>query len=315
MIDHKEKYIANIKTLNETIWEGLVTKPQIDNWLSNFKDDVDGTPSEQLHALCLLSQFMYFGSRQIRELLKALFRDSYKYPIVESIRKANGDTTDVKFLSNKFNDELAKTRFVGIGNPSGSGSHLLYYFRQENQLPEVLFINSRQILKKHGRSSPPTLHFPNVRRYVFIDDICGSGTQAKTYSEKILKGIKSITNEDIRFEYYMLFSTKKGLEKIDNETLFDKSSAVFELDDSYKCFGSESRYFLEKDNVINKSFAKDMCNYYGKILNSSGPLGFKNGQLLIGFHHNTPNNTLPIIWHDSPTYPKWTSIFKRYPKA
>lgn len=314
MVDLKEKYIANIKTLSETIWEGQATQPLVDDWLENFKEDVDGSPSERLHALCLLSQFMYFGSRQIRELLKALFRDSYKYPIIESIRKANKDTTDADLLSSKFKEELHKTRFLGVGNPSESGSHLLYYFRQENQLPKELFIHSYQIFKRHGKSKSPTIRFPDVKRYVFIDDFCGSGKQAKTYSNDILKDIKSITRKNISFEYYMLFSTKTGLKEISEKTLFDKPKTVFELDDSYKCFGRKSRYFFENNDAIDKSFAKKMCTFYGKILNPSDPLGFKDSQLLIGFHHNTPNNTLPIIWHDEPTGPKWTPIFRRYPK-
>ena len=40
---------------------------------------------------------------------------------------------------------------------------------------------------------------------------------------------------------------------------------------------------------------------------------FRNGQLLIGFHHNVPDNTLPILWFDSPNA-DWRPIFRRYPK-
>ncbi len=314
MVDLKEKYITKIKTLSETIWEGQAEKTQVDKWLDNFQESVDGSSSERLHALCLLSQFMYFGNRQMRELLKALFRDLYKYPIIESIRKANGNSTDVDLISSKFKEELSKTRFLGVGNPSESGCHLLYYFRQENQLPKELFIHSHQIFKRHGREKPPTIRYPDVKRYVFIDDFSGSGKQAKEYSKDILKDIKCITDKSISFEYYMLFSTKTGLKKIHDETLFNISKSVFELDETYKCFGRYSRYFLEKNKAIDKSFARKMCTKYGNKLNPSDPLGFKNSQLLIGFHHNTPNNTLPIIWHDEPTGFKWTPIFKRYQK-
>ena len=41
---------------------------------------------------------MYFGSREIRELLGALYRDLVKYPIVASIRKANRNTRDIDLL-------------------------------------------------------------------------------------------------------------------------------------------------------------------------------------------------------------------------
>jgi len=50
----------------------------------------------------------------------------------------------------------------------------------------------------------------------------------------------------------------------------------------------------------------------------SPPLSYKRDKVfqqpLIGFHHNTPNNSLPIIWFDEPGGPPWTPIFKRYSK-
>jgi transposase InsO family protein len=51
--------------------------PSASGQFSNFVEDGDGSKSERLHALFLLSQFMYFGSRELRELLRALFRDLY----------------------------------------------------------------------------------------------------------------------------------------------------------------------------------------------------------------------------------------------
>ena len=59
---------------------------------------------------------MYFGSRETRALLRSLFRDAYRYPIVESIRRATGDTLDAAYIHNQFAAELLATRFLGIGN-------------------------------------------------------------------------------------------------------------------------------------------------------------------------------------------------------
>jgi len=66
-----QSLMAKIKTLNETIWERRVTVPAIDEWLQNFAATNGPSPGERAHALFLLSNFMYFGSRQIREVLKA----------------------------------------------------------------------------------------------------------------------------------------------------------------------------------------------------------------------------------------------------
>jgi len=92
-MDLKDQLFRKIKALNETIWEHRALLPMVEGWLDNFQPDDPGSPrSERLHALHLLAQFMYFGSREIREMLRAVFRDLYKYPIVDTIRRKNNNT-------------------------------------------------------------------------------------------------------------------------------------------------------------------------------------------------------------------------------
>src|SRR3546814_11982149 len=79
-----------------------------------------------------------------------MFRDLYKYPIVEQIRQELGDSTDEVAIATRFGQELNATRFVGIGNPAESGTHLLYYFRQENYPTRARFIHTHEYL--HGRA-------------------------------------------------------------------------------------------------------------------------------------------------------------------
>jgi hypothetical protein len=323
-----EEFVDKIIILNQTSWEGRVSIKNIDNWLENFEDD-----DEKIHALHLLTNFMYFGSRPIRELLKTLFRDIYKYPIVERIRRANSDTRDLKLIDREFADYMDKTRFIGIGNPSESGPHLLYYFRQENKLSKQLFINAHEIFKGLGTSAPSVAD-PNVEHYVFIDDFCGSGTQALDFAREIivpLKNILSTIKPNATLDYYVLFSTQVGKNAIKASNYFSNVKAVFTLDDSFKCFHPNSRYFLNVPSEIKKSFSEKMSIKHGSKLYKSifermkinpsiigslcndHALGYENGQLLIGFHHNTPDNTLPIIWYDE-EHLVWTPIFKRYNK-
>jgi hypothetical protein len=307
-----EKLYTKLLSLSESIWEGKVKKPHIDEWLSNFKEDEPNVPSERLHVLYLLQQFMYFGNRQIRELIKALYRDLYKYPIVEKIRRDNRDTNDVQFIFRAFCEELQKTRFLGMGNPSESGHYLLYFFRQENKLPKSLFIHSHQVFNRYGATAID-LRSPEVNRYVFIDDMCGSGTQASEYSEQILEDLKRL-NPKAETAYYTLFSTTVGLSEVRDNTHFDRVECIFELDDSFKCFSAESRYFKPKDVRIDPQFALDICKKYGEKLLPDHPLGYKDGQLLLGLHHNTPDNSLPIFWYDEPDVLPWIPIFRRYTK-
>ncbi len=67
--------------------------------------------------------------------------------------------------------ELNKTRFLGVGNPSESGVHLLYYFRQENCLSEKCFINAYDIFNS-DYSRGLELCDPTINHYVFVDDFC-----------------------------------------------------------------------------------------------------------------------------------------------
>ena len=311
-----DELMRKIKVLNENVWEQRVSRAVVDEWLDNFEGPSDPSKDERLHALYLLSQFMYFGDPQIREILRALFRDLYKYPIVEAVRRENHDTTDVGFIEGEFKGTLAKTRFLGLGNPSESGCHLLYYFRQENRLPASLFIHTHEIFSRTrtGNRVDLLLKEPDVLRYVFIDDFCGSGDQAKGYSADLVDALLGLKSE-ASVCYYVLFGRKDGLDLVRNETLFTEVKCVCELDDSYKCFHEKSRYFLDhKDVAIDKAFAEKMCERYGIRLLPDDPLGFDDGQLLIGFHHNTPDNTLPIIWYDEPGRHSWTPVFRRYPK-
>ena len=308
-----QSLMAKIKTLNDTIWEGRVTEPAINEWLDNFAASNPPNPDERLHALFLLSNFMYFGSRQIRALLKHLFRDLYRYPIIETIRRANADTLDSIVIDPLFKGQLEATRFLGVGNPSESGSHLLYYFRQENGLPKDLFIHTHEIFSRTA-GGPALLRDSTVTRYIFIDDFCGSGKQGTEYSRDLVEEIKRL-NANAFVAYYVLFATEQGINKIRTETAFDTARAIYELDGSFKCFSTNSRYFRTALNEIDAVFCEQMCRRYGaRMVATPDELGFEDSQLLIGFHHNTPDNTLPIIWFDEPSGLPWKPIFRRYPK-
>ena len=307
-----QSLMAKIKTLNETSWESRATEPAIVEWLDNFVASSQPPLDERAHALFLLSNFVYYGSRQIRELLRALYRDLYRYPIVEAIRRANSHTLDSRIIERLFRAELERTRFLGIGNPSESGCHLLYYFRQENGLPSDRFIHTHQIFRRTGGQR--LLRDTQVSRYVFIDDFCGSGKQGVEYSRDLVEEIKAL-NPDASVEYYVLFATTHGINKIKEETEFDDARAIYELDASFKCFSDESRYFRMPPDGIDRGFCEQMCRRYGaRMVSARHVLGYEDSQLLIGFHHNVPDNTLPIIWFDGPDGVAWKPIFRRYPK-
>jgi hypothetical protein len=317
-------FIENLKervlTLNKTIWENKVSCEKIDYWLENFNLD-----DEKNMALYLLSEFMYFGDVQMKVLLRTLYRDLFRYPIIKKIRLENANTLNHEFIEKEYNAILKNTRFMGIGNPAESGAHLLYFFRQENKLSKKYFINSYEI---------DDIENKEVNRIVFLDDFCGSGNQVQT--DKALSSFIEYLREaksGIELYYLMLVGTSLGIKNVTDTGMFQNVTSVIKLDNSFKCFDTNSRYFnnitpyfFSKEDAkifsikYGKELMKDYWLKYGledvtKIdsLSTKSALGFGDCQLLLGFNHNTPNNTLPIIWYDEEDY-NWTPIFKRYNK-
>ncbi|MBY3580487.1 hypothetical protein HJA77_04815 [Rhizobium bangladeshense] len=306
-----DQLLKKIKLLTESAWYGKVLEPDVRQWLNQFEEASNIEDDEQLQALFLLTHFIYFGQREIRELLKALYRDLFKTPVIHQIRRMNGGTKEAIILHTEFLKHLSQTKFLGVGNPSESGVHLLYYFRQENLLASSQFINTHEIFSRDATASTVSLKIrdPAIKNYVFIDDICGSGTQAAQYSKDIVEPLRAL-KPDVRIDYLVLFATRTGLEFIRSLNRYDRVAAVYELDESFKSLDPSSRIF-HASSEFDRLKVRATCERYGKKLCPGHPLGYKDGQLLIGFNHNTPDNTLPIFWADDP----WRPMFKRYQKA
>jgi hypothetical protein len=321
MIDPKFRKLADelrskMKSLDETLWEGRAKDEHVNRWLAQFNSPEDIADDAELQMLFIASNFLYFGAKEIRALLRSLFRDLYQYKILERIRKARADTLDLPVITAEYNRQLANTRFIGVGNPSESGSHMLYYFRQENRLGKQYFISSHQVITtsrvlfKHHSAK---VKDPTIEHYVFIDDLCGSGTQAQEYCKSIVEPLKRL-RPGARVYYFTLFATSFGLEQIRKLRWFDEVGAVVELDESFKCFSHNSRIYSNLSGPIDKEKARRISHRNGLKLARDLPLGWRDGQLLLGFFHNTPDNTLPIIWYDDPEGHSWTPLFRRFPK-
>lgn len=318
-----DKLLKKIYAYYQTIWKEKWKEGIEQNWLTNFiHTDEDEQAKEKVNMLYLLSKFMYFGNDELRQLLVSLYRDLFKYPIVASIRSSNSDTIDLTFIDKEYREELSKTRFLGVGNPSESGVHMLYFFRQECNLSKEFFINTSDIFSTSkitdtlpGGSTrtylKAELSDTDIRRYIFIDDFCGSGSQASGYLKDIVENIK-FEDPAVQVSYLMLFGTEKGIKAVRDLGVFDTVEAVYTIDETFKVFSADSRYFkVIPDAVIEKTFSEATALKYGNTLFGRHPLGYGDCQLLLGFHHNTPDNSLPIFWSNRNS---WKPIFKRYNK-
>lgn len=317
MTELQEELFDKLELLNGRLWEQKVKRQVIERWLDNFdQQEGDNAESERDHALFLLSQFVYFGLPEVRELLKALFRDHYQYPIVEEFRRGQQDTLDLGAIRKHFKQELRGTRFLGMGNPAESGTHLLYYFRQENRLAKSLFCTELDLVSGRYDDQETRLSDESISRLVFIDDFCGSGHQAKSYSGKLLGLLDDIAARSgvaLTTSYLVLVAMQDGIENVRNETDFDHVAAVFELDETYKSLEPGARQFASAPAGIEMTKARKLAEDYGNQLWPNHPLGYNDSQLLLGFHHNIPDNALPILWWDEAS--DWNPVFPRYHKV
>lgn len=307
---------GTLRTLVEHAWDREVTWEQIAAWSENFTGQTVTLDEERTHALIALSRFIYFGKRLVREMLCSLYRDHFEAPLIQRIRRGLRHSRDDGLIREQFKLELAATRFVGLGNPSESGAHLLYYFRQVNHLSKNRFADFGAAFAEsttgEGRAAVQAID-TSVTRYVFFDDLVGSAQQSTAYLGRKLRLIrKTYPTLDLRF--MSLFATTGGLATLNGPNLFDgKATCLFELDDTYRAFHARQRYFSPSLGDFDLNIFRTMAEHYGASLFPGHPLGYKDGQLLLGFTHNTPDNTLPVFWNEGRVTP-WSPIFVRYDK-
>jgi hypothetical protein len=297
----QNRYLHKIKVLSETVWEGKANGPAVREWLSNFTGLEANVAEEQLNMLYLLTQFMYYGRRETRALLEAVYYDLFRRPLIARIRRDNGNTRDVQLINSEFVNELSRTRFVGIGGPADSGSMLLYDLRKQLQLSDSLFATVDAILAGRPEHCPP-----NVSRYVFIDDLCGSGDEASDFDAEYVEPIRRAFGPDIEIDCFVLFATSEALRVLrPPSTSFTRVEALHELDGSFRSLSPNSRYFPA--SPMDRILSRRIAERYGISLFRPS-LGHGNCELLLGFNHNVPDNTLPIVWSREV---QWKPIFER----
>ena len=113
----KERLEKKIMLLSQAIWEARLNNEEITRWLEQFQEAEDVQDDEQVHALFLLSHFLYFGQLEIRSLLKHLYRDVIKSPILHEIRRNNSNTMDTDRIHTIYRSHLERVRFSSSRQP------------------------------------------------------------------------------------------------------------------------------------------------------------------------------------------------------
>ena len=312
----EEKLLQKIKSLSEHVWENRIRQPEIDLWLSNFTGQCLTEELEKEHALYLLSKFLFYGKSEVHNLLQAMFQDLFRNRLTVAIRHKLSDRDDFDGLHQGFLQELSYTRFLGLGNPAESATHILYDFRVVNALAVEYFGSIHNLFSGELQGDDTRWNDPSVCRLVFLDDFCGSGHQAEQLGQNLLPLLREVakrSNVKLELWYLTMISTTEGLDYLRRTNLFDLVDAVSQMDATYKTFSATSQVYRNPPQGLTRMDGQVMANGYGSLIEAECPLGYGDSQLLLGFHHNVPDNTLPIFRRDRSDLP-WHAIFPRYEK-
>jgi hypothetical protein len=109
-----------------------------------------------------------------------------------------------------------------------------------------------------------------------------------------------------------LVATNNAIENIKSHTAVSIICPQV-LDNSCRAFSETSAIFPD---LSKRETAKSICKFYGqRLVSERDALGYKDSQVLLGFHHNIPDNTLPVIWAETEIETKrWQPLFKRRAK-
>lgn len=277
----QEEMISQIKEISTAAWAGALEALTVRSWLTNYTGECLGNKTAEGNlALWILENFVYYTDRDVRAMTKNMWWKYLHFQLKE-YEKA-GFMAGSPF-SEKIIHITNNTIIQPLGNCSGSGTNVAYFFRQTNRLD-----NSRFDL----------LNAKDYSYLVLVDDATLSGHQA----EENLSRFDAIKNKRIFILTYI--SSDRAKAHLGNRVTLLSS---IELDESSKCFNDSSYVFRAHPEWT--SIARKMCEHYGRKLDPRNPIGYRNGQFTFGFYYNIPNNSLPIFWG---TFGGWVPLFTRY---
>jgi len=291
-----ERLFRTLIEKNDVHWRRL-SREEILCWLHNFE------AHEVRCALVLADNILYYSLNDIRYLFRYILTNKVKILLLNEVVSSLPPD-----LENWFENYLReRCVFVGFGRAGKSCGSMVTIFKQSHKIHGLKYYDLGEFLLK------PELN--NIERIFLIDDFLGSGNQALTeWRRKVdAKDEKSNSLEKIKNEnpnliinYLALVGCDVGIKTLESSSPI-KVIVGEELDDRFKCFSSNSVIF--KDTRLRKK-AKKIMEEKGRILYKF-PLGYGDLELAVAFNHNTPNNTLPVIWK-SPDDGCWFPLFERF---
>jgi hypothetical protein len=289
------KIFDEIMEKNQHYWKRFDGPDEIFKWLRNFSNE-----DEIYLALVLANNILYYNLDEVRSLWRIILTNRVKLFLLDEIFR-DMELPDIEKWFPEYLRE--KCIFVGYGKAGKSGQSMVYPFQQSHNVKNLKYMELFEFL--HTSED-----FSKKEGVFLLDDFVGSGNQAKTtwYNKINDKSFNDVSedNPHLKFIYLALIGFKDGKKVIEENTPM-KVILGEELDERFKCFSDVSVIY---ENPNERIEAKRVMEEKGRMLYEY-PLGYDNMELAVAFHHNTPNNSLPVIWKRRDDG-SWYPLFERF---
>lgn len=279
--------------LSKNIVTGI-SETQFDKWLSNLMSEEDHYLAARLLENLTFRSEPMVGSA-IAHILQCILP-------CELRRKGVPISSVDEFLESlAHGGKNHPLRFVEIDDPKGkkpgkSGAVLM------RELQRLGGVNGSITCMSNAINSQPT----SVKCLVFVDDMLGTGTQMETYAGAHCLEAISAKHHLI---YCPLAAYESGLAHLADVCPWLQVCPVEVFGPAHQFFRAEPDlphiWAVDRTNTVAdvRAHMEGLCQRGG----IHSPAAFAL-ELLVGFHHATPNNTLPIMHVSSGT---WHNLLTR----
>ena len=268
-----------------------ITTTHVRAWLEQF-----GYNTEQKLMFNLLKNVRFYDLAKIKEAFRPLHSR-----VQENIAQRGG------IRSADRRERRGDILLSSFGSPAQSGSSYARIYANENGI----FVGN--VVSLDHISDVLQEEESDIKAIVFVDDIIASGNSAVDFLNTLNEQCgELLEKQEVKIFISAICGLQIGIKKLEDaihEVPFETEVIVSDLlTEKDQCFNSTSEIFSSSDE---RDKAKRIVLEHGKLLQKKQSLGYENSQLLVVFHDNCPNNTLPILWCESMKKKHWIPLFKR----
>ncbi|MFB8830278.1 hypothetical protein ACE0DR_15355 [Azotobacter sp. CWF10] len=270
-----------------------IEETTLDRWLGNFH-----TEEEYYFAACILSRLIYRSQAMIDSSI-----DHLLHCMLPTFLRQHGLFThhDIEsFLLTLQNDPSYHVRFVSVDGSKAfdtgkSGALIIRQYKRHAGIHKMLTCRPDKL----GELSD------KVKCLVFVDDMLGTGKQFEKFAREHALAEK----KSIHMVYCPLVAYAGGLQKLRDECPWLTVLPVEVLDERHQFFCESTRnpglWQVDECNTVAdaKGFADTLAVKHHIPQSTEFSL-----DLVLGFEHSTPNNTLSLLWASSA---EWTALLTR----